>query len=643
MKKITRVLCAILCAVFCVPVVTSCGGASDSVQFWVYGSSDQLDMYTRVTDEFNATYGKENGINVEISQKPNGSYDQTVKVAAQSESGPDVFLVVEAEFKSWIIAKYFCPIQEYVDQVSDIDISDIMPTTINRLRYNVETNTSHLDDPLYGLPLDNQPTALYYNATMLNKAGIIVISVDEADLDKWNNNEIADRNGKYKRDFARLDGVTVPAKGYYRSKNPYYYNGKRTKSWVKPDFKGKEVGVFNNRIAMNWDEVEDLGMLFSGAYNPASGQEGKANPLTEYGTEYGYFTEWWFNYGWSVGGDCLNDLTDSGEWNFSLLDPNPNYIVKEGTFTGRTGKVYSVGETVSFVDKMNIANENGTDEIIVPDIYGDYVHNNDNVVKDSSGNVTGGDYVGIWSGVTEAAEAGTLAELPSTRDAFNRYLKLGAQKKADIGGESGLNISPNPSTFMTRTSMNYFFSGSLALLANTSVYMSDLSEQAKKRNFEWDVAPLVVYKQYTDPSDPNCDEIKAKGKAAGHSNSVSMVMRSESGKKQKAVQFMMWMASKEGQKVRADLGFFPNQKELISEIKFKNGVAANNATVFSEALEFQGPGDWWYMPDHAWVEEWCVDLNADVRNGLMTYAEWYSPAIIDTNEYLKRFRHISRG
>ena len=198
MKKITRVLCAILCAVFCVPVVTSCGGASDSVQFWVYGSSDQLDMYTRVTDEFNATYGKENGINVEISQKPNGSYDQTVKVAAQSESGPDVFLVVEAEFKSWIIAKYFCPIQEYVDRVSDIDISDIMPTTINRLRYNVETNTSHLDDPLYGLPLDNQPTALYYNATMLNKAGIIVISVDEADLDKWNNNEIADRNGKYK-------------------------------------------------------------------------------------------------------------------------------------------------------------------------------------------------------------------------------------------------------------------------------------------------------------------------------------------------------------------------------------------------------------------------------------------------------------
>ncbi|MFR6640851.1 MAG: hypothetical protein ACLUSP_05645 [Christensenellales bacterium] len=152
-----------------------------------------------------------------------------------------------------------------------------------------------------------------------------------------------------------------------------------------------------------------------------------------------------------------------------------------------------------------------------------------------------------------------------------------------------------------------------------------------------------MYKQYTDPSDPNCDEIKAKGKAAGHSNSVSMVMRSESGKKQKAVQFMMWMASKEGQKVRADLGFFPNQKELISEIKFKNGVAANNATVFSEALEFQGPGDWWYMPDHAWVEEWCVDLNADVRNGLMTYAEWYSPAIIDTNEYLKRFRHISRG
>ena len=192
-----RIVCLILCVLCCFPLFTGCaGGSSENLQFWVYGSSDQLDMYTRVTDAFNETYGKEHGIEVDISQKPNGSYAQTVQVSSTSAAGPDVFLIAEAEFKSWIVGEYFCPIQEYVDQVTDIDLGDIMPTTVNRLRYNRETNTSHTDDPLYGLPLDSQPTALYYNQTMLEKAGIIVISVDAADLDRWNAGEIADHNGK---------------------------------------------------------------------------------------------------------------------------------------------------------------------------------------------------------------------------------------------------------------------------------------------------------------------------------------------------------------------------------------------------------------------------------------------------------------
>ncbi len=630
MKKIVSLL---LCAISCLSVLTACGGgSSENVQFWVYGSSDQLDMYTRVTDAFNDGYGKEHGIVAEISQKPNGSYAQTVQVSASSASGPDVFLIAEAEFKSWIIGEYFCPIEEYVNAVTDIELGDIIPTTINRLRYNRETNTSHTDDPLYGLPLDSQPTALYYNQTMLEKGGIIVISVDEEDLDRWNAGEIADNNGRYKRDFPSLSEITVPAKGYYRSRNPYYYNGELTRNWSKPDYEAGEVAVFNNRIAMNWDEVEDLAMLFSGKYNPKSGEEGKSDPVTEFGTQYGYFTEWWFNYGWSVGGDCLNDLTGSGEWNFSLLDPNPNYVVLEGkTFAGRTGTVYEAGETISFTDKMNILSVGGADEVLVPDEYGDYYHADKSQGK-----------AGLWAGIAAGVENGELGELPSTRDAFSRYLKLGAKSNADIDGENGLNISPNPSTFSSRTSMNYFFSGNLAVLAQSSVYMADLSEEAKARDFTWDVAPLVVYKEYVDPSDPDCDEVKVKGKQAGHSNSLSMVMRTGSQKKQKAAQFMMWMASAEGQRVRASLGFFPNQKSLLSEVQFPKGNAPANVVVFSEALEFQGPGDWWYMPDHVWVEKWCVDLNADVRNGNMTYDEWYSPAILRTNEWLQQYKQYSR-
>lgn len=218
MKKI---VCFLLALLLFTPLLTACGGgSSNNIQFWVYGSSDQLDMYTRVTDAFNESYGKDHGIKVEISQKPNGSYGQTVQVSSTSSSGPDVFLIAEAEFKSWIIGQYFCPIQEYVDKVTDISLGDIMPTTVNRLRYNVETNTSHVDDPLYGLPLDTQPTALYYNRTMFEKAGIIEISVDENNLDAWNAGEIADNNGKMKSDFPALNGITVPKKAIIAASIP---------------------------------------------------------------------------------------------------------------------------------------------------------------------------------------------------------------------------------------------------------------------------------------------------------------------------------------------------------------------------------------------------------------------------------------
>jgi hypothetical protein len=224
----------------------------------------------------------------------------------------------------------------------------------------------------------------------------------------------------------------VPAKGYFRSIEPYFYD-EYSEGWTPIDTENGEVMVFNNRIAMNWDEVEDLAMLFSASHNPGS------NGRSKYGTTYGYFTETWFNYGWTVGGDCLYDLTGNGDWNFGLLDPNPNYIVKEGkTFTGRTGTVYQGGETIAFYDKMN-ADEN---EVLVPDAYGDYLR------------ADGATKAGIWTAIQEEMEKGeesALLELPSTRTAFQRYLKLGLGKDTTnpnyiVEDSTGLNISPNPAS-----------------------------------------------------------------------------------------------------------------------------------------------------------------------------------------------------
>ena len=620
-KKILSIVLVLMLAI--VPMIVSGCGPKDeggnTIRFWGYGDATAKEAYTAMVNAYNAGQGKTDGVTVSFSSKPESGYISLIEQSATSKTGPDVYFAWDRLFKKWTAADMTVNLTDYVNadiEAGNVDLTKIWDSTVSRFRYNKELNMSGEDEAIYGLPIDTSPTALFYNKTALADRGVTVISVATEDMEAWNKNEIADNYGKKKSDFPELSSINVPAKGFFRDDAYTRFEGE---TWREPS--AGTVMVFNDQIAMNWDEIEDIGFLMTNSKNSSK------KPTTD----YGYYTEWWFNYGWSVGGDCLNDLTGSGEWNFSLLDPNPNYVVMDGTFTGRTGTVYNEGETISFIDKMNILSVDGKDEVLVPDDYGDYYHADESLGK-----------AGIWEGIQAGLDAGVLSQLPSTRDAFSRYLKLGAKSNAVIDGENGLDISPNPSTFSARTSMNYFFSGNLAILAQSSVYMADLSEEAKARGFSWDVAPLVVYKEYEDPSDPDCDTVKAQGKQAGHSNSLSMVVRTGSEKKDDAVRFMMWMASEEGQRIRASIGFFPNQKSLLPEVEFKKGVAPGNVRVFSEALEFQGPGDWWYMPDHVWVEKWCVDLNAEVRNGLMTYEEWYSPAIKRTNEWLQQYKKYSR-
>lgn len=621
MKKfIKQVTCLLMAVLVSVSTFYGCdSSSSETLRFWIYGQDMYIDMYTELTEEFNATYGKEHGIEVKATLKPNGSYGQLIETTAASKSGPDVFLVEDANIKTWIIGDYFCPIGEELDAVTDISLGDLSETTISRLRYDVNTNTSSTDDALYGLPVDAQPTALYYNTEMFKKAGIIVISVDEENLEAWNKNEIADSTGKYKRDYGIT--INVPAKGFYRE-NPYYV-GQDSSGWMIPA--NDELLIFNNRIAMNWDEYDDISMIFSASYNPSS----KNKNLSPYGSQYGNYTEWWYMYLWSIGADCLTDLSSgNGEWNFSLLDPNNNYIVIGESYTGKSGTIYKKGETLSFLDKMDCS----VDEILESDGKGGYKHAN-------------GTTAGIASDVKAAASGNdaVLAELPSACEAFKRYVKLTTKQSGSVDGERGLEISPHPNTFSNRTPQNYFWSGNIAMLTCTSAYTAIFAEQAEKRaDFDFDMAPLPVYKQYEDPGDPDNDEVVVAGKTQiGHSNAYSMVVRTGSNKKDKAAAFIKWMAGVPGQTYRAKLGFFPSQPSLISEFKTSDELSSKNMSVFVDAVAYQTPGDWWYMSDYSWIDVWATPLNDKVRNGIMDFNVWVNSIVDKTNNKLKDYKKKS--
>ena len=584
---------------------TACGGGSDALQFWIYGDELELETYTLMTEKFNNTYGKDHGIEVEISAKPAGSYNGLIQNTARSESRADIFLVVEDFFKQWVEMGFMQDLTQYFDAIDDIDVSDISENTLMKYRYDAETEFSESDSPLYGMPVETRPTALYYNEDVFEDAGITVISVDEENMDAWNAGTVADRRGKYKSDYAKLANITVPKKGYYRSETPYTEDT----GWTKPA--EDEILVFNNRIPMNWDEIEDLGMIFSNSTNP--------NASRDYGTEYGYYTEWWFNYGWSVGGDCLADLTGTGYWNFSLLEETPNYMVNVDEYTGAfTGTTYKKGDFLEITDKLAV--EKG--QRLVADAEGGYTLN--------------GQKVGLRSSISTDVTDGKLVEYPSSREAFERYARLGTNTNVLIGDSYGLQLSPTPSVFSGsgRLSINYFTSGDLAMVVEQSSYVTTVSKTAK---FHWDIAPLTQYKEYEDPTDPDCDTVVRLGKLAGHSNSRGLVTRKKSAEKkgEQIARFIMWMASEDAQIIRAQKGLFPNQESLNDELDFGENAPTNLIT-FSDGMKYQTPADWWYLKAFTWIDVWSVPLNSKLRNNIegYTYQDWIEETLSATNEKL---------
>lgn len=595
MKK--KILAFLLAAVTALALV-GCGdpqaAGKTTVKMWVYGDTTTINAYNAMRDEFNETVGEEESVYVRIIPKPESNYETLLSNGVTSSSGPDVFAVSDRYFKKY--ADYYEPLDSYIGEgVTD----DLYPSTVERYRYNKENNTTDENSVQYALPVDHNPTTLYYNETALEAAGVIVISVDEEDLDAFNAGTAPDNTGKYKRDYGLT--VDVPAKGFYRSmypfvKNPNISNGS---NWQRPV--AGEVLVFNNRIPMNWDELEDIGMLMTRSRSAVSSVT----------TDYGFYTEWWFNYGWSVGGNCLADMTGNGDWTFTLGDDTANYIVADGQqYTGAyTGTVYQAGEALEFTDRLAI----DAGAAVVAEDDGTYTVN--------------GQRVGIRQDVLDKCEDGVLVEFPSTKEAFTRF--------AMLAGVGGLNICPYPSAFASsQSSANYFFSGKVAFLVERAVYLNQIDSSAA---FEWNVAPLPVYKEYTSPSDPTCDEIARQGLQAGHSDGIALAVRVGSDVKEASYKVVEWFCTAGGQSVWAENGFVPNCISLGEGYATGGSALASNISVMVDSLEYEQPGDWWYMPDRAWIDVWSRPLNNEVRYGDMTLDVFFNTYIKQANELLKGY------
>ena len=592
MKKFIRLLSLIMALIMSLTVFVACGKQPEksdvelddsgdvrpsdtvsNVEFWINGDEYELEVFQDLVDRFNKKY--EGKIKVKLVQKPSDGYETAVQQALSGQK-LDVFYVGDAGYKSYAEQGLLYDITSLVENSSTYDLSKMWDNVITRYKYDVNSKLSGTaSGKYYGVPKDIGPTVIYYNETEFEKAGIKIISVAKEDLDAYNNGAADDR-GNTKASMG-LSDVTVKEYGYFVVGGQKY---------------------FNNQIPMSWDETVEVATIL---------QNSMSND-----NAYGYFTEWWFNYGWTVGGDCIQyipstDASHGGGWyDFTLADDTPNFIVADdaGSVTVN-GNTYNAGEIISYADKLGLTSTSAAGAAYSKE---------------------------ITSEVLSLENAGKLNRLPSQREAFTEFVRLAAKTSTVVDTVNGVNlmgygITPTPSSIGSDAGKTQAFAqGEIAMLVDGRWDVTYFRDPESGINFTWDVCPLPMYREYNAEGFGADREVTVHGIEAGHSGSVGLCINNNSQVPNAAWKFIEFIASEEGQSAQAQKGFaIPLQKELAnSEVFLQSDKMPRNSKIFIKAAEIQGAGDWWYLADNAWIDDWAGVLNGDVRNGKKSMTEFFN-------------------
>ncbi len=521
------------------------GKGFTTVTFWGAGEADEAEVFADLVDEFNRTIGQQKKIYVDYSPE-HGDYD-TNAMQLSGNNPPDVVYVPDRQFKKWTAAGYLenltdangNPKPEYEGLDEFLEPGAIWEQGLNRYRFDLATRTVTETSTLWALPKDIGPSVLYYNREYLKEMNITHLSLTAAE--------------------AKAAGY--PEKGYFEKDGQWY---------------------FNNKVPMSWNEVTALGMRMQKEITNVNINGATVN------CENGYFTEWWFNYGWGIGGDCVEYVPEGedangdpmGYYKFTLNDDTPNWIVKDDIAAGIdvNGTHYNAGEIVSYTDKT------------------------------ASGDKS-------WQS--------SCNRLPAMYDAFLEFVSLTTPEGEEVGTMTdgvtvveGVNTSMGQTSIGDQSARDRFSTGSIGMFVGLRAEVTNLRKHIGERNSwmkdqdSWDVAPLPMYKEYDAEGN-----VTVHGVQAGHSGSMGLAIARRSKKKAAAWEIVKYIAGPEGQSGQAKAGFcIPNQIDIAnSEVFLQPDKAPKNSQVFVDAAQYETPADWWYLTDWNWIDDWANCLNNEVR------------------------------
>lgn len=551
------------------------------IEFLCDNNNQQSDAITAMVKAYNDGQGLKDGVYVNPTLRTNVSTGYKNEYTKTKDYAYNVITVSDKVFRAYAIStgkntnngSYFLNLSPYADKDSGYEKDGIPQSIQNVFKLTYDADAEYMwagrDQEIRGVPFATDPHVNYINKYAFEQWGINVISVPETELDDYN----AEHNSQIKP-HGYAEYTVAPQSGMKMSAN----------------LKGDTVcKVFNTCIGMNWEEQRYLSKCFTSEYRTLSP------------SQYGYDSEWWFGYGWSVGGDVMG--FNGQEYDFTLADKTPNYLVTAKDGVTVNGVHYSAGEIVRYEDKV--------------------------AEKD-----------------TIASKAG-LRAIASQYDAITEFIRLSVSSNTSIDeGLKGYQVAnPDSGDIANGLNSDVIVIGKASLSAASEIFKNDrdnkysvcVCEQYREyvggsvyydgeNKFENEYLKVIgqTYAEGTYTGElEEVDGTPIVGTNAVDAASFALVIPtcSDPDKYQASWDFISWMSSAEAQKVMAaNTMFYTPVQTSVAFGEFLQNKKYGERNFYPCALAAQqgDVGDWGYFEDGSWVHDWSNDFNESVRFGSMT-------------------------
>ena len=552
-----------------------------------YVNQYSRNAYNELIDTYNNGQGKTDNVYVEMTANSGGVSNLDSMLTQKTRY--DVVSVANTQFKSLAMLKgkgdgVFLPLDDYLtDSVKEAMAWDeISSSQINVWRFNNTKSAADSDigaknlagtgAELLAIPFNSTAQVLFYNTEIFTSMGINLVSVEEEKCGTGNYQKLLPHG------YAEY--LEAPFAGAKQSKNEA----------------GEDVyKVFNNRVPMNWEEVR----LLARSYQNSSVRKNGG---------YGYMSEWWFNYGWSVGGDCIGWDYTSKSYKFAVGDETKNLLAL-GDITVN-GTAYTQGEVLDYEDMHWLRDHEAELEKVSKDV----------------------------------------TELPSMYEAFLEFNRLGIPETAlAADGIYGYGVAKPTTSNRDRE----FTAGESPMLCEVAENINSYNESKIAGKF--DIAPLAQYREYAGGStrteggkeylnvvgkngwtgelrtveNSKGEQVAVCGEAISaiskNASALAIPRNIDESKYEAAFKFISWACGPQGQEILAKGNYStPNQASVGMSDTFNNSEVrvVKNQWAASFALHNSFVGDWSYFNQNTWITGWSGKLNGDVREGKMTLTQF---------------------